>query len=277
MKAIKHYRPKIRSRHPSHQSLRKLLPLLPFKTVIRLGSTTEIEDTIDKGGVRIEINSTQAIKNSSNKLLMKRCFERDNVRTAFWSEYNGQSFFKNHEQVNMEFPIVAKSHFGSKGKGNTLLNSNEEFQQWKQNKNLSNYIFEQYYNYNKEYRLHIDGDNCFYSCRKMLKQGTPENEKWHRHDSNSVWILQDNPSFDLPNNWNTIIEHSIKALKAVGLDVGAVDVKVQNNIGADGKIRNNPDFIIIEINSAPSFGDITREKYIKQLPIIAFKKWKNQK
>jgi hypothetical protein len=29
----------------------------------------------------------------------------------------------------------------------------------------------------------------------MLKQGTPEEQQWHRHDSNCVWIMEENPAF----------------------------------------------------------------------------------
>ena len=74
------WRPVIRSRHPSHNPLRrrnplKLLPLLPFKSLIRFGSNTELQSTIDNGGDRIELNTVEAIKNSSNKLLMKECWK----------------------------------------------------------------------------------------------------------------------------------------------------------------------------------------------------------
>ena len=78
MKKYSLFRPLILSRHPSHNVLRaknKNMQPLPFKSVVRLGSTTEIEDTVVKGGKRIEINSVQSIKNSASKLLMKQKFE----------------------------------------------------------------------------------------------------------------------------------------------------------------------------------------------------------
>jgi hypothetical protein len=78
------YYAQIRSRHPSHSVVRNKIKL-PFRTVIRFGSTTELEDTIDKGGGRIEINTVEAIKNSASKLRMKNCFTlKAGVKTADW-------------------------------------------------------------------------------------------------------------------------------------------------------------------------------------------------
>jgi hypothetical protein len=67
------FRPMIYSRHPSHNVLRsntKNIRLLPYRSVIRFGSTTECPDTVAKGGNRIEINTIEAVKNSASNLLM---------------------------------------------------------------------------------------------------------------------------------------------------------------------------------------------------------------
>lgn len=247
------------SRHPSHKGLRKAIKL-PFLACIRLGSTTA-----GTMSYKVQINSPEAIKNSANKLKMKECFQQNNVRTAEWCKVNELNSWLNQDK----FPIVIKHFYGSRGKGNYLIKTPEEFEQWKNGKTLSNYIYEKYYPYVREYRLHVTAEGCFYTCRKMLKEGTPEEEKWHRHDSNSVWILETNPSFDKPVNWNEIVEHCVKALNSVGLDVGACDVKVQSAKTNKGKTRETCDFIVLEINSAPAFGDLTLEKYKEELPKLA--------
>ena len=279
------FRPQIRSRHPSHSILRfrnKTLPLLPFKSVIRLGSTTELKS----GDERIELNSINAIKNSSNKLLMKQCFTSESVKTAIWWIYKGDENFElqtNGDAENelqhiseLTFPIIAKSKFGSRGKGNYKLNNQEELNQWLEGKTTDRYIFEKFYNFNREYRLHVDKHGCFYTCRKMLKTDTPENSRWFRNDSNSVWILEENTSFDRPVNWDSIVEQCVTALKAVGLDFGAVDLRVQGSNNNNGERRSNPDFIVIEINSAPSFGTITAQKYIERLPTLLKEKYNEE-
>jgi hypothetical protein len=44
------YRPMIRSRHPSHAPLREVMERLPFRSVIRMGSTTELVDMFTRDG-----------------------------------------------------------------------------------------------------------------------------------------------------------------------------------------------------------------------------------
>ncbi len=266
--------PMIRSRHPSHNGLRNGLQKLPFRSVIRMGSFTELDDPSTLNGNRVELNSIEAIRNSSSKLRMKNCFSSADVKTAEWIQYqNKDNLMEFISKVG--FPIVAKSHNGSRGRGNTLLKSQIDVENFLKDKpnNLNGYIFEKYYNFNKEYRLHVTKDGCFYSCRKMLKQEFKEHpNSWQRHDDNCVWILEQNENFDKPNNWNTIVEHCVKALKSCGLDFGACDLRVQNNIDKEGKVKNNPDFIVVEINSAPSFGEITLQKYKEILPKLLIDK-----
>ncbi|AGO48927.1 ribosomal protein S6 glutaminyl transferase [Cellulophaga phage phi14:2] len=270
------FKPQVYSRHPSHAPLRLkgALELLPFKSVVRFGSPTEVSDSIAKGGNRVELNTTSAIANSSNKRLMKECFTRAEVKTAMWWTYDSrvQIFIKSGigdsgmSRADLPYPIVAKHNFGSRGRGNTKINTAEEMQTWLSNNNRThNFIFEVFHNFSREYRLHVSEHGCFYTCRKMIKSDTADEDKWFRNDSNSVWILEDNESFDKPVNWDEVEEHCVKALKSVGLDFGAVDLKIQA-ANSNGTPRTTCDFIVIEINSAPSFGDITLEKYKEVLP-----------
>jgi hypothetical protein len=267
------------SRHPSHRPLRNRI-YLPFLACLRLGSTTE--GTLP---YKVELNSEEGVKNSSNKLLMKKCFVRDGVKTANWWIHNGERFAKvigvvDNKAANtnedMQFPIVAKHIYGSRGEGNYLLKSQEELQAWLKGKTLPNYIFEQYTPFVREYRLHLSELGCFYACRKMLKQDTPDNEKWHRHDNNSVWILEENEAFDKPVNWDEIVSEGVKAITAVGLDIGCIDLRVQSAKDSKGNARKNPEFFVIETNSAPSFGEVTLQKYLEHIPKLAKHKFVNK-
>jgi len=276
---LKYFRPVIRSRHPSHAILRrrnpaKLLPLFPFKSVVRFGSLTTIKDSRSNGGERIEVNTIKAVQNSMNKFLMKSCFKEAGVTTADWwyidkeGNLKGPDGRRNYEFSELPFPIIAKKHFGSRNQGNTKIDTYEDFQKWIEGKKKNNLIFEQFHNYTREYRLHVTAEGCFYTCRKMLKRDTPENAKWYRNDEHCVWILEENELFDKPVNWKKIVTDSVKALKAVGLDIGAVDLKVQSATTSKGKERKDPKYIVIEINSAPSFGDLTIQKYVEEIPKV---------
>lgn len=237
---------------------------MPFRALIRFGSTTESDIE------RVELNSVKAVKNSSNKLLMKQCFKEGKVKTADWT-INPSEVSSITE--NWEYKCVAKSHYGSRGEGNTLISSQAEFNRWLQGKTVSNYIFEKFYNYTREYRLHVNEEGCFYTCRKMLKSDAPEDASWFRNDSNCVWFVEDNSKFDKPVNWDIIVGECIKAIKAVGLDFGAIDLRIQSSKDKDGRVRKDPDFIVVEVNSAPSFGSLTLEAYMLELPIMLKKKF----
>lgn len=268
------FRPQVRSRHPSHEPLRTTLDRMPFRSLIRFGSTTEVND----GVRRVVLNEIDAIKKSSNKKLMKTAFTAAGVKSADWYlTTDGKTFIKqgSNDKVKLEelpFPIVAKKLYGSRGEGNYLIETIEDLKGWLPENNLNNLIFEKFYSFNREYRLHVTEDGVFYTNRKMLKRDTPEEFRWYRNDNNSVWIKEENEMFEKPSCWNSIVTESIKALKAIGLDFGAVDVRVQSEKNQKGSKRKDVDFIIIEINSAPSFGEGTLQHYRQIIPQLLNKK-----
>jgi len=278
--------PRVRTKNSSAKRLRReyeTLPRFPIRSIIRLGSTTDTEIVFPRSygkRVIIEINTVESIRNSRSKLLMKECFAKAKVPQADWWEsiacpnFHGDDIMlekidslEGPSIYDISYPILVKRIYGFKGKGMQKLNSVDELINWcEQHSSKDGWYFEQFHNYSREYRLHCSEQGCFYTCRKMLKSDA-EN-RWFRNDSNSVWILEDNELFDKPTNWEDIERDCVKALKAVGLTVGAFDVKVQSATDKSGNKRDYPNYIIIEVNSAPSFGDITLEKYIENLPKI---------
>lgn len=245
----------IRSRHPSHDVFRRR-----FKSrknvLIRLGSTRIYKKKYD-----LEINSIEAIENSSNKHRMKTLFTKNGVITATWVD-NPHYIIDNDQ---FDFPIIAKNIYGSRGTGNYKIDSKEEFIEWVKSRGerISNYIFERFMNYNKEYRVHVSKNGVFLIWRKLRRLDTPSNQKWFFNNQNCNWVGETNPMFDAPNNIEEIKEECIKALNAVGLDIGACDVRVGNNQDSKGRSRKPP-FVIIEINSAPSMAERTAEAYINE-------------
>lgn len=259
---IEYYDLQLISRHPTHKPIKGLKVEKP--AILRLGLLKNEKNAPDIKQNMFVINSKEAVLNSASKFKMKECFKRFKVKTA---EYSIPS---NIEELNTwldgfedKQKFIIKSEFGSRGVGLWLINSKQQAQEWfsgremNGKKRFGNYLIERYYNYNKEYRIHISKNGCFYTNRKMLK--TDAEERWYRNDSNCVWILEDNPKFEKPKNWNTIVNNCMIALNAVGLDIGACDVRVQS------KDNDSPDFIICEINSAPSFGEITLTKYKNEI------------
>lgn len=247
---MKKYRLIVRSKNHSCAPLRELYTDKPC--ILRLGSTTPTERITKRKCV--ELNSPHACHISGNKILMKEKFIQAGVNTAEYFVYSQNINIKNY--FNLWGTIIAKHKHSSKGNGIYLLESYNDFLEFKNGKVLSDYVFEKFYKYNREYRLHVTKDGCFYTCRKMLKRDAEV--RWHRHDNNSVWILEENELFDRPNNWNKIVSDCVKALKSLGLDIAAFDVKCEAGV-------KNPKWIILESNSAPALGGVGIEKYKQQL------------
>lgn len=260
MKVETSYRLKVRSRNNSCDALRGMP--VPHRAILRLGSITPTED-ITKFKRVIEINKPEGCFLSSNKILMKKRFMHAKIKTAEWFMVSRKD--KNFKRVKHYFdkwqcPIIIKHQFSSKGNRIYLVHNMEEFIDFYKsvdNIKIENYVFERFYTYTREYRLHVTKDGCFYACRKMLKQDAEV--RWHRHENNSVWILETNELFDKPKSWDKIVNECVKALKALGLDMCAFDVKVQSNA------RKDPKFIILESNSAPALGEVGIERYKEQI------------
>lgn len=250
----------VRSRNITCAPLREIV--VPRTTILRLGSTTPT-DKITKAPNPIEINSAEACAISSNKIAMKKAFDSADIPSAEWIIYEKGTKVTRAKVEDLFYTfdckVIVKHVHSSKGNGIYYFTDIEELYTWMQEHEIiiHRYVFERYYTYTKEYRIHVTKQGCFYACRKMLKKDAEE--RWHRHSNNSVWILEDNPLFDRPKNWNNIVNDCIKALDKIGLDIAAFDIKVQSNKYKD------PKYIILESNSAPSLGEIGVEKYKTEL------------
>jgi len=246
------------TRHPTHRILKRAIKTNGKKVVLRLGSSTTGRTPAD-----IEINTVAAVNNCSNKVLMKELFADAGVCSPEYYTYKDKdNVLFNNKVISIEelpYPILSKKTFRSRGTGMSKIGSIAEMRTFlrKTTYNTNNpFYFERFYNYTREYRIHtssIEANSYFYSCRKMLK--TDATKRWYRNNSNSLWYLEENNAFNKPVTWDAIITDCYKALTALKLDLCAFDVKV-NKEGS---------WVILEGNSAPAFGTITAEKYLKQI------------
>lgn len=208
---------------------------------------------------------------------MKRCFTKNNIITAPWWMYDGKNFINqatNKAEKELPYPILAKSFYGSRNKGNSIFYNEIELDKFIKSHDFRRYIFEKYMSYKLEYRLHCTQESCFLAFRKAVKKDTEDSKRWFKNSANCVWLREDNNEFMKPSNWEHIQTEAVRAIQAVGLDIGAVDLRVQGPTDKDGKSRKEPAFFIIETNSAPSLAEMGVKAYLEQIPQILTKKHK---
>lgn len=243
------------SRHPSHGPLRGSIEAPKgYTPIVRFGSVTESDK-------KIQINSVKAIETSMNKLAMKKAFSVANVKTPYWCTL--QDFISMPDDSKF-FPCVVKNIWGSRGTGNYIIYSQEELDSLLPNKRVENYIVEEFCKYSREYRFHVSTEGVFLTWRKLRREGTPEKDMWFFNNQTCNWVGKEHESYKLSREvYQIACEESIKALNAVGLDFGAVDIKVS--------VKSN-DVSIIEINSAPSLGEVGIEVYKTEIKKLIQKK-----
>lgn len=258
----------LRTRNTTNRELKEIV--CPVKTIYRMGSTTPTSE-ITHRRTYIEINTADSCAISGNKIRMKFRFKHGHVRTPdfymFKGSVEGLRARTKHRLEKWQNGIIAKRYNSSKGNGLALIKTMDDFENFimgKTKTELSKWIFERYSTYTREYRLHVTKDGCFYACRKMLRSDA--DVRWHRHDENSVWITEENELFDRPANWDAIVTDCVNALKSIGLDIAAFDIKVQRANG------DNPKWLILECNSAPGLGEIGIEKYKTEVPKLIKRK-----
>lgn len=257
---------------------------MPVRSIVRLGSLTSTKkafpNSYDKKKI-VEINTVEGIQTSRDKKLMKNAFLSFPfpIYQAKWyvpleeNKYKEIDYKGEEHELSIKnifkgtSSVVVKRRWGFKGRGMKLIKNADEFQEFITNHDLTNYIIEKFYDYGKEYRIHValldekeDDKNVIMVWRKVRRHEAEE--KWFFNSTNCNWVSPDNELFDIPPDkvWREMISHSIKAMKAVNLDLGTVDVRVKSKITMNNKSKN-PDFIICEVNSAPALGEQGVEVY----------------
>lgn len=254
---------------------REMLSGIPndIPAVVRFGSITENAKIFKNKVNFIEINQVKAVKNSSDKRKMKECFDNANIKTAKWMTLDQvvnieeERVSSNDKELN--YPLIIKHKNSSRGNGIYLIKTKKELINFFQkNIDKADYIIEEFHKYLKEYRIHCTAAGECLCIRKMLKKDVEEENRWHRHHNNTVWIYEENDLFEPPNNIEEIKKEAVNALISTGLDIGCVDVLLQKKL-------DDPKFIILETNSNPAIGEKTKNYYLTQIKNIYVAKKRN--
>lgn len=240
----------IRTKNPSAAPLRRSI-FVNKRAIVRLGSRTPSRQIYPTQSF-VEVNTVESIENSRDKLRMKECFSRYDVKQAEWLTLDQAPITR-----MADFPYVGKQIIGFKGYGMQLIENDDQLRTFLRTHNNS-YFIEKFYNYAREYRIHATSDHSFLSWRKLRRADAEQ--RWFFNSTNCNWVGEDHELFQRPNNWDELCNAAVMAVRSVGLDIGAVDIRVQS--------RNNPDYIVCEVNSAPQLGEVGIEHYKREITNI---------
>lgn len=239
---------------------------------MRFGSKTELSD----GKNRVECNTVESILNTSNKETMKILFMKNKVSSPELYLINsiekpikvdatdGKEVKHIGVKINeLPFPLIAKRKFHQRGIGMYKINDLDQLKTFLNDAEFksNSYHFEKFFSGSQEFRLHVSPllEKEIFSVKKVRTVDEKGDLPWHFHLNEGAFLKD----FEKPKNWKEIVEECKKAVAALKLDVGAVDVRLN---------KDATKIMVIEVNSAPGMGDLTTDHYINGLKEILTKK-----
>ena len=113
-------------------------------------------------------------------------------------------------------------------------------------------LYTKYIDKDAEYRVHVWGDKAFDFQEKKRRNGCRETANPYIRNHANDWVFTRN---DLVAPLS-VSKEAIKAVRALGLDFGAVDV---------GYAKETDTATVYEVNTAPGITGTTLERYIEQI------------
>jgi carbamoylphosphate synthase large subunit len=190
------------------------------------------------------LNDPDAVAIASNKLLtLEALFDSDVPTLNFLTEYEDakEYFNQDHSTGRLYCRTLLRSH---SGKGIVVATNADEVVD-------APLYTEGVVGYRDEYRVHVFGEYAIDVQMKRKKISADPNVLVRNHDNGYVYCREDIPDLEYKAR-----EDAVRAVAALGLDFGAVDMIV---------MRDAPDkYYIIEVNTAPGLVGSTLLMYARQ-------------
>lgn len=192
-----------------------------------------------------ELNSPRAISTASNKLRAFRAFEEAGVKTPEFTD----SRYEAADMQRQGHTVIGRTRSGSKGRGivvyppGTKIGYHELYTRFIPNE--------------REYRLHVVGDKVIRTQRKYPERNGAKPDAPIKNVANGFVFKA--PQKKLNKDRETL---AVEAVKALGLDFGAVDLVID----ADGIAY------ILEINTAPACSPMTGTAYVTAMRELVLEK-----
>jgi hypothetical protein len=206
-------------------------------------------DTIIKWGNSIPVTTGSSIyygngigvMNASNKLEARMLFKEENVECPY-------TFVRLSDRK--DFPVIIRPLRHRAGKIFHVANNDTELSSIVRNRfGNKEYYCSSFYPKTREFRLHC----AFGKILVTKEKPAPSNKSmiaWNYALNEDAWTTIDRKDYDI--NMGKL---ALRAMDALGLDIGAVDVMSYPTN------KSMPEHTICEINTAPSLTPYLAEKY----------------
>lgn len=235
------------------ESAKALSAVSGYKRIRHEGKPLKVGTVINWGASKIEreiegaiINKPEAIAKASNKLSAFKSFKEKGVSTPEFTE----SLEEANKWLADGSIVVARTKLNAhSGEGIVIVDPDADPKVDIPNAKL----YTKYVPKAEEYRLHVYRGIVFFVQRKARNKDVPDdkvNWKVRNHGNGFIYSNQDVKVFALDKAHRQAIE----AVKALGLDFGAVDL-VYN--------RKKNEHYVLEVNTAPGLTGRTLEAYVQ--------------
>lgn len=235
------YKIRVASRHPSHKEIlhQNQMPLFPVRVRVRFGSEKAHRKC------HIDFNPIEAIRNTANKIEMKRIFVAAGVRTPKYLS-NGGNARQSMRDGYLGSKVFFKTTKHSRGRGMKIYDDIG----LAQSEQREGY-FEESCISKREFRVHVMDGVAFHIDEKR-----PRDTSMKMKDRPVIKNMENGFKFRRPikDYPEEVVTESIKAVQALGLVFGAADVGL-----------NDDGVWIYEVNTAPSLRTKTRKLYQKAI------------
>lgn len=197
---------------------------LADKKVIRWGNRIEVA----ANKATIVYNKAEAIANASNKKLAREIFAKEKVRCP--KLINLENIQEN------DYPIIARPSQHAKGENFVILNTIDEFKNHFDINSPQGWYYSEFIDKQREFRVHCAHGKILAIMEKPKGEGIA----WNLAVENQAFtrLLQEEYIF-------SVCIQALKAIKALGLDFGGVDVLYKE---VEGKTKA----YILEVNTSPA-------------------------
>lgn len=218
--------------------LRKLRVVHPDKsprgrqTVINWGCSKEKPNAVCKF-----LNKPENVRVAVNKLLTFQKLLESDVRVPDFTT----DVEKAKEWIAKEYKVLVRYKLSShSGNGIKVVDTIEELPEGAP-------LYVRYYRKKHEFRVHVFNGQVIDYVQKKARRDRPVNFNQYVRSYNNGWVFCREDAVDIPE----VKAEAVKAVQALGLDFGAVDVIWTKKNKA----------VVLEVNCAPAMEGTTIEKY----------------